>query len=159
MRMTARLIALSKVDVFKRNPRRGYISVLEITADAAIEIGACLEEPFSSCFPLPVQLQTAACIFARSPAKPLRSGSIDARGFPLKWELCSVIMEGVPAVNTMLFQHQDKWWLLTNIDRSGTDDCCSELYLFFAESPLDTDWKPHPKNPVRIDSDGGGMPA
>jgi len=143
-----------EVDVFKRNPSRGYISVLEITADAAIESGACLEEPFHLAFPFLFNYNGSLYMCPES-GEAAQIRVYRCTGFPLKWELCSVIMEGVPAVNTMLFQHQDKWWLLTNIDRSGTDDCCSELYLFFAESPLDTDWKPHPKNPVRIDSDGG----
>src|SRR5256885_3955527 len=143
-----------EVDVFKRNPRRGYISVLEITADAAIEIGACLEEPFHLAFPFLFNYNGRLYMCPES-GEAAQIRVYQCTALPLKWELCSVIMEGVPAVNSMLFQHQDKWWLLTDIDRSGTGDCCSELYLFFAESPLDTDWKPHPKNPVRIDSDGG----
>ena len=143
-----------EVDVFKRKPRRGYIAVLEITADAAIEIGACLEEPFHLAFPFLFNYNGSLYMCPES-GEAAQIRVYRCTSLPLKWELCSVIMEGVPAVNTMLFQHQDKWWLLTNIDRSGTHDSCSELYLFFAASPLDADWKPHPKNPVRIDSDGG----
>jgi hypothetical protein len=141
-------------DVFKRQPKRSHITVLEITANAVIEIGQCLEEPFHLAFPFLFNYNGSLYMCPES-GEAAQIRVYRCTGFPLKWELCSVIMEGVSAVNTMLFQHQDRWWLLTNIDRSGTDDSCSELYLFFAESPLDTDWKPHPKNPVRIDSDGG----
>jgi hypothetical protein len=141
-------------DVFKRKPRRSHITVLEITADAAVEIGRCLEEPFHLAFPFLFDYNGSLYMCPES-GEAAQIRVYRCTDFPLKWELCSVIMEGVSAVNTMLFQHHDKWWLLTNIDRSGTGDCCSELYLYFAKSPLDTDWRPHPKNPVRIDSDGG----
>jgi hypothetical protein len=55
----------------------------------------------------------------------------------------------------MFFEHDGKWWMLTNLDRSGLDDHCSELCLFHASSPFDPNWIPHPQNPLRIDADGG----
>jgi hypothetical protein len=55
----------------------------------------------------------------------------------------------------MFFEHGGKWWMLTNIDRSGLNDHCFELCLFHASSPFDEDWIPHPQNPLRIDPDGG----
>jgi len=75
--------------------------------------------------------------------------------FPLKWELETVIMEGVPAADTMLFERGGKWWMLTNLDESGAVDHCSELYLFWSDSPLHANWTPHPQNPIRIDACGG----
>jgi hypothetical protein len=75
--------------------------------------------------------------------------------FPLKWELEKILMDGVSAVDTLLFHRENKWWMLTSIDESGTGDHCSELYLFSSDSPLSTTWVPHPQNPIRIDSCGG----
>ena len=141
-------------DVFKRRPRRGHITVLEITADAVIEIGRCLEEPFHLAFPFLFNYNDSLYMCPES-GEAAQIRVYRCVEFPLKWELCSVIMEGVSAVNTMLFEMNDRWWMLTNIDRSGTSDSCSEVYLFSSRTPLDTDWKAHPKNPVRIDSDGG----
>jgi hypothetical protein len=51
----------------------------------------------------------------------------------------------------MLFTAGGTWWMLTNIDESGTGEHCSELYLFSADSPLATTWTPHPQNPILID--------
>src|SRR2546422_690182 len=48
-----------------------------------------------------------------------------------------------------------RWWMLTNIDEAETGDHCSELYLFSADSPLSTNWVPHPQNPILVDSIGG----
>ena len=77
------------------------------------------------------------------------------RKFPLEWVLRAVIMEGVSAADSMLFKHGDRWWMLTNIDRSPSmDDHCYELHLFWAQSPLSTHWTPHAKNPVKVNSYG-----
>jgi hypothetical protein len=73
----------------------------------------------------------------------------------LKWELQTVAMEGVSAADTMLFEKGGKWWILTSLDESGAADHCSELYLFSSDSPLGTNWTPHPQNPIRIDAYGG----
>ena len=75
--------------------------------------------------------------------------------FPLKWELQTVAMEGVSAADTLLFEKEGKWWMLTSLDESGATDHCSELYLFSSDSPLSTNWVPHPQNPIRIDANGG----
>ena len=75
--------------------------------------------------------------------------------FPLRWELECVAMEGVCAVDTVLFEKAGRWWLLTSLDESGTGDPCSELYLFSSDSPLGASWTPHPCNPIRIDARGG----
>jgi hypothetical protein len=75
--------------------------------------------------------------------------------FPYKWRLERVIMHNVSAVDTMLFQKDGRWWMLTNLDDAGIGDYCSELYLFHAKSPLAGEWTPHPQNPIKVDCLGG----
>ncbi len=133
---------------------RAHITALEITGTKASELGTALKEPFHLSFPFLFQYQGALymCPEARE------SGQIRiyrCAEFPLKWELQTVIMEDVRAADTMLFEREGKWWMLTNLDESGADDHCSELYLFSSDSPLGTNWTPHPQNPVRIDAHGG----
>ena len=71
--------------------------------------------------------------------------------FPQKWELAAVLMADIRAADTMLFEHEGKWWMLTNIDKSEIGDHCAELYLFHADSPLSDQWTAHPLNPLYID--------
>ncbi|MGA9754702.1 MAG: hypothetical protein WBV23_06130, partial [Desulfobaccales bacterium] len=62
--------------------------------------------------------------------------------------------------DTMIFEKNGKWWLLTTIDLSGIGDYSSELYLYYAESPLSEIWASHTNNPVYIDSEfarNGGL--
>jgi hypothetical protein len=119
-----------------------------------VEIGTALYEPFHLSFPFLFTYKGKLFMCPES----FESGQIRVyrcTEFPLKWVLESVVMEGVSAADTMLFEKEGKWWLLTSIDESGTGDHCSELYLFSGDSPLSTRWTAHQQNPIRIDSCGG----
>ena len=60
-------------------------------------------------------------------------------------------MEDISAVDATLFQHQDKWWLFVNIAENEGASLCDELFLFHSESPLSSEWIPHPRNPLISD--------
>jgi hypothetical protein len=138
--------------VCKRN--KAHITVLEIAGTKAIEHGIALEEPFHLSFPFLFRYKGELFMCPEC----FESGQIRiyrCTGFPLKWELASVVMEGVSAVDTVLFEKAGKWWMLTSFDESGAGDPSSELYVFSSDSPLGTSWTPHPQNPIRIDADGG----
>ena len=138
--------------VYKTN--RGHISALEITDGSVVELGDCIKEPFHLSFPFLFNYEGNLYMCPEaSESKQIRV--YRSKEFPLSWELSSVIMDGVSAADTVLFEHGGRWWMLTSIDKSGLKDYCSELYLFHAESPLSADWKAHPQNPIRIDSEGG----
>src|SRR6266480_2656600 len=142
------------VEDFVYKTKRGHITALEIRGTKVIERGIAVKEPFHLSFPFLFEYEGALhmCPEARE------SGQIRiyrCTEFRVKWERRTVGMEGVRAADTMLFEKGGKWWMLTNLDESGAGDHCSELYLFSSDSPLDTDWRPHPQNPVRIDACGG----
>ncbi len=138
--------------VFKTN--KAHITALEIRGTKAIELGIALKEPFHLSFPFLFQYKGELFMCPECN----ESGQIRiyrCAEFPLKWELQCVVMEGVSAADTMLFEKGSQWWMLTSFDESGTRDYCSELYLFSSASPLETNWTPHPQNPIRIDARGG----
>ena len=68
--------------------------------------------------------------------------------WPLEWRFERVLMGGVKACDSLLFEHGERWWLLTNLERDGAGDFCRELHAFHADSPLAARWTPHPANPV-----------
>lgn len=84
-----------------------------------------------------------------------------AKHFPTDWTPIATLMKNVAAVDTMLFEAEGRWWMLTNLDRTGSAlvqanrDFHAELHVFHAAHPLSQHWTPHPMNPVRIDSHGG----
>ncbi|NVD73931.1 hypothetical protein HUX88_25870 [Duganella sp. BJB1802] len=137
----------------------GHIAVLELHQDRATELGACLVEPFHLSFPYLFEYQGQLYMCPESS----QSGQIRvyrSSAFPLGWELAAVLMEGVSAADTMLFEQDGRWWMLTNLDLSHGGDHCSELQLFWAPTPLGGDWTPHPCNPIAVDPVGarnGGL--
>ncbi len=39
--------------------------------------------------------------------------------FPQRWTHVATLMTGVPAVDTMLFEHEGRWWMMTCLDLRG----------------------------------------
>lgn len=72
--------------------------------------------------------------------------------FPGVWRKQKNIMEDLSAVDTSLLHWNGKWWLFTNMDRSGFADHRNELHVFHSEHPVDGPWLPHARNPVIIDA-------
>jgi len=142
------------VEDFACKTGKAHITALEISGTRIIEHGIALKEPFHLSFPFLFKHQGGLYMCPET-SKSRQIRVYRCTEFPLKWELEKILMEGVSAVDTMLFHRDGKWWMLTSIDESGTGDHCSELYLFSSDSPLSTTWAPHPQNPIRIDSCGG----
>ena len=61
------------------------------------------------------------------------------------------MMDNVSASDTMVFEKDGLWWMLTNLNPEGGSDHCSELYLFYSENVMDSQWVSHPNNPIYID--------
>ena len=142
------------VEDFVYKTGKAHITALEIDGTRIVERGVALKEPFHLSFPFLFEYQGALYMCPECS----ESGQVRVyrcTDFPLKWQLEKVLMNGVSAADTMLFQKAGKWWMLTTIDESATGDYCSELYLFSSDSPLSTTWIPHSQNPIRIDSIGG----
>lgn len=130
---------------------KGSINVYEITSAGAQHIGVALDEPFHLSFPYVFQVNNTWYMC------PETNQANDIRiyrctDFPLKWTLHKILMKNVCAADTLLFAHQDKWWMLTNIDTSGLGDYCSELHVFYADQFDATYWHPLPQNPVIFDA-------
>ncbi|MBX3428445.1 MAG: hypothetical protein KF779_02560 [Hyphomonadaceae bacterium] len=80
-----------------------------------------------------------------------------ATDFPHGWTRVARPLEDVTAADTSLLEWNGKWWLFTNIDRSGVNDHRSELHVFYADNPISGPWRPHAANPVVIDATCGRM--
>lgn len=139
------------VEDFDCTTQRGAISVYELGASGATRLGFAIEEPFHLSFPF--LFEYAGALFMC----PESSAHRDIRiyrcvDFPLRWQLEKVVNTDVDAVDTMFVKHQDRWWMLTNMDPAQTGEVCSELYVFSADSPFADAWVPHAGNPVIFDA-------
>lgn len=85
----------------------------------------------------------------RAPARLYRTTN-----FPLKWEPVADIITGSDKYqDTIVFKWKSRWWAITG---TGSND---ELSVYYSETLTDSDWTPHPKNPVVTDRPSAGRPA
>ena len=139
------------VEDYDRTSGRGRISAFEMNGSSSVCLGPVIEENFHLSFPYLFEFDGNLYMCPES------SENRDIRlyrcsGFPMAWKLEKIIMSNVSAADSMLFEREGIWWMLTNIDPCGSGDHCSELFAFHAKSPLDESWTPHANNPLLVDS-------
>lgn len=158
------------VEEWSPRRRRGHISALEVTVlprrlgqgpELSLRhLGKVIQTEHHLSFPFHFMWEGRHYLCPES----ANSGCITvwrAEAYPKRWAPAATLMKNVSAVDTMLFEAEGRWWMLTNLDRTGSTlvpanrDFHSELHLFHADHPLSADWTPHPMNPLRIDSYGG----
>jgi hypothetical protein len=70
-----------------------------------------------------------------------------ATEFPVEWELESVLIRGVAALDPTVLHHAGRWWLFCTDHKTGPN---SKLRIWHADH-LTGPWLPHPLNPVKTD--------
>jgi hypothetical protein len=138
------------VEDFDYETDRGGIAVYELARNGGVRIGTALAEDFHLSFPFLFEYQGELFMCPESSAaKDIRI--YKCVEFPLRWKLEAVTMRNVNAVDSVIFEKDGLWWLLTNIDPLGTGDYRAELFAFHATSPFG-EWVAHPLNPVLVDA-------
>ena len=129
---------------------RGRIAVLEITRDGSWRhLGTALETDGHLSHPFVLSWQGERFLIPETSSR----GTIDVyrqKGTdPLAWELDSVMMEGVRAVDATIQILNDRWWMFVNLGDPHTS-VHDELHIFHADSPMGP-WSAHSANPVVSD--------
>lgn len=138
---------------------RAGIGIYKIQKSGYSYLGAAIQEDFHLSFPYLFEEDGVLYMCPETvQAKEIRL--YRCVHFPFSWELHKVLMRDTEAVDSCIFKHGGKWWMLTNIDSSNTGDYGSELHAFYADSFDSENWTPHPGNPLVFDSTrarNGGM--
>jgi hypothetical protein len=147
------------VEEYRDSSQRGVISVLRLDAQGPVYLGRVLDEPFHLSFPYIFEFAGDLYMAPEShEAKQIRL--YKCKSFPLQWELHSVAMDNVAAVDSLIFPAHGKWWMLSGVLPQGDVTRFPELHLFSAPDPVCGQWQPHPHNPLRIDPEfarNGGL--
>lgn len=86
-------------------------------------------------------------------------GLYQATRFPTEWHKVATLVEDFAAVDSTVFRHEGRWWLLCNGNDSGmgppsarpyVTGIYTTLYAWHATDLLGP-WAPHPENPLKID--------
>ncbi len=143
------------VEDFDYTQNIAWISAVEIFEDNSYKIlGDVIKEPFHMSFPYLFEYENELYMIPETTqAKSIRL--YKCTEFPMKWEFQHELMKDVHTADTMVFPHDGKWWMLTNLSTPGNEDQAAQLFAFYNDSPLSTSWTPHKQNPVVFDSDCG----
>lgn len=105
--------------------------------------GIVLDEPFHLSYPYLVEWQDHVYMVPESGQR----GQVRlyrAAPFPSRWEFVDVLIEGPVHVDSSLFRHAGRWWMLSETGESGTPDT---LRLYHS-ADLGAGWTEHPGSPV-----------
>ncbi len=138
------------VEDYNYSEEKGCISVYQIEKKGYLKLGFALVEDFHLAFPYIFEYEGELFMCPDTHAKN------DVRlyrcvDFPLKWEFEKVLIDNVSAVDTTIFFHKDRWWLMSNMDYSPVGEHYSQLHIFHSSSPMSQDWVPHKTNPIIFD--------
>ena len=130
---------------------RGCISLYELNENSATRYGEIISEPFHMSYPYVFDYESNFYMVPETREnRDIRL--YIAEEFPHKWKFLKTIFNDVSAADTTIFQKNGLWWLFTNIDPVNSGDHCSELFIYYSDSPLSENWIAHPKNPVICNS-------
>lgn len=140
------------VEEYSYKLKKGFISVYEIDNTKSSYLGKVLEENFHLSFPYIFEYNNEIYMCPEtSQNKDIRL--YKSMDFPFKWKLNKILINDVCAADTLIFEKDSKWWMFTNIDPLNVGENCSELHIFYSNSPLSNEWKSHRMNPIMIDSE------
>jgi hypothetical protein len=138
------------VEEFRDRQQRGVISVLRLDDTGPVYLGRVLDEPFHLSFPYMFEYGGELFMCPESH----EAGQIrlyKCKSFPMQWELHSVAMEHVAAVDSLIFPAHGKWWMLTGLLPHRDVNRFPEMHLFSAPDPISGQWKAHGQNPLKVD--------
>lgn len=78
--------------------------------------------------------------------------------FPNIWNYHQTIIKSINAVDPIIFEHGNLWWLFASEADALQQDQYINLVIYYSESPFSADWVKHPASPV-ISSTMGGRNA
>ena len=141
------------VEEFPFDTGKGVIAAYRLNGDAADRIGVVLDEPYHLSFPYVFEHQGEVYMVPEGGGgrsiKLYKSAS-----FPTGWSEVKTLIDDVPAVDTCIFQHKSRWWMLTTIQGDGPGLNNAELHAFYADD-LIGEWTPHSQNPIVMDARKG----
>ena len=130
---------------------KGVISVYEVSKHSTERLGVVVDESFHLSFPFLFEIgQDLYMCPETSEADEIRLYKCIT--FPCEWRYEKTLMHNVSAVDTILFEKDGIFWMLTNICSAGVGENASELHIFWSNNFLSDEWHKHSGNPVVFDS-------
>ncbi len=132
---------------FSKN--KGVISCYEILNENEKFLGTVLEENFHLSFPYLFNYKNQIFMCPETHQKEEIRIYICEK-FPYKWKFYKTLIKNINAVDTILFEKDNIWWMFTSTSNKSIKDF-NELNIFYSENgPLTDNWHTHSLNPVVV---------
>jgi len=138
------------VEAFNYLEEKAQIDVYKLIEDRYEYLGVALKEDFHLSFPYIFEFENNVYMVPES-AKNKDIRLYKATSFPLDWKLEEVLVENIDAADSLIFHHNKKWWLFTNVDPLMKGDHNFQLNIYYSDNLLMGDWMPHKQNPVILE--------
>ena len=139
------------VECFNYLEKKAKINVYELSEKGYEFIGTALEESFHLSFPYIFEFNNEIYMVPES-SKNKDIRLYKCQNFPLDWKLEEVLIDNIDAADTLVFQKDNKWWLMTNEDPLKLNNHNYQMNLYYSENLLDGKWISHKNNPIIMDS-------
>ncbi len=140
------------MEVFPFARDLGHLSCMEIKSDGShTEPVKILEKPYHLSYPNVFQYENRYYMIPET-GDHQTVELYEATRFPYEWSFKHNLLENIRAYDSSLIFHEGLWWLFASVAVTEACPTTEELYLFYADSPLSTNWTAHPQNPVVSDA-------
>ena len=147
------------VEEYDYKDKKGKISCYLLNQNTSKYLGVVLEEEFHMSFPFIFSYEDNLYMCPET-SKQNEIRIYKCKKFPYEWFHFKTIFKNIKAIDTLLFEKNSLWWLLTNSRNDGLDPS-NELNVYYSkDGPLTDNWIPHKKNPIYTDinhSRNGGL--
>ena len=134
---------------FNFSNKKGVISCFEVNKNESKFLGPVLEENFHLSFPYIFEYEGKIFMCPETHQKKEIRIYI-CEEFPLKWKFHKTLIKKINSVDTILFEKDKLWWLITSTSNMSTKDF-NELNIFYSENgPLTDTWTAHDLNPIVV---------
>ena len=139
------------VECFNYSEKKAKINVYELSEKGYVFLGTALEESFHLSFPYIFEFNNEIYMVPES-SKNRDIRLYKCQNFPLDWRLQEVLIDNIDAADSMIFQKDNIWWLMTNEDPLRLNNHNYQMNLYHSENLLDGEWISHKNNPIIMDS-------
>lgn len=143
------------VEEYQYNEKKGCIAVFEYTDAGYKYLGIVLKRSYHLSFPFIFSFEDKYYMIPESSANQTVE-LYECVEFPMKWKFYKNIFQNKRECDTVLFFYGDLWWMFTTLELNnwGYDE---QLYLYYAENPIEGKWVSHPQNPIVLGADCARM--
>ena len=130
---------------------KGHISVMQVFEDGTQSTSEIiLEKPYHLSYPFLFE-EDGELYMLPETSENSTIELYKCIEFPKKWELEKVLMNEICAVDSTIWKKDGKYCLFTNVRMLEGASKHDELHLYYADSLLADEWRPHPQNPIVSD--------